>query len=194
MLQHFHEYSVVSKPTQDTINCNLFSIMVLHKFCTNFYLLRMHVFYVEHNKIFLIYKNAYLIFQEKYPRKMGRRGPKKEGNSRYKGKYCCAVQCHNQQGIPDIKFFSVIRKRDAEQTEQWIKKIKRVNPDGSEWKPSRKTLLCSAHFVSGEASKVSNDVDYVPSLFPTRHVKPKNENDAARSERVGIKFYLFNML
>ena len=115
---------------------------------------------------------------------MGKRGPKKESNSQYKGRYCCAVQCHNHQGIPNIKFFSVIRKRDPEQTEKWIKKIKRINPDGSEWKPSRKTLLCSAHFVSGEASKVSNDVDYVPSLFLTRHVKPKNENDVSRSKRV----------
>ena len=136
-----------------------------------------------------IFNNAYFIFQEKHPRKMGKRGPKKESNSQYKGRYCCAVQCHNHQGIPNIKFFSVIRKRDPEQTEKWIKKIKRINPDGSEWKPSRKTLLCSAHFVSGEASKVSNDVDYVPSLFPTRHVKPKNENDVSRSERVGTKFY-----
>ena len=109
----------------------------------------------------------------------------KTQTQRYKGHYCCAVGCHNNEGSSEnIRFFNVIRKKDPVQTEEWIKKIKRVKPDGTPWRPSRATKLCGVHFKSGHFSTEVNDPDYIPSLFPTRHVAPKTENDVARAKRV----------
>ena len=56
--------------------------------------------------------------------------PEKDVNSqkrRYKGKCCVVVNCSNSEGLDDVKFFKVHRK-NKDQTELWITKIRRIMP------------------------------------------------------------------
>ena len=74
------------------------------------------------------------------------------------------------------------------QTSMWIDKIRRMNEDGSDWKPNKNTIICGAHFVSKVASKETNNPDYCPSIFPDHYMtKPNTENDVARHERGKVK-------
>ena len=86
-----------------------------------------------------------------------------------KGHYCCVYKCHNRTGGRDpFKFFNVIR-RDLAQTSLWIDKIRRMNEDGSDWKPNKNTIICGAHFVSKTMSTETNNPDYIPSIFPEQY-------------------------
>ena len=42
--------------------------------------------------------------------------------------------------------------------------------------------LCSAHFISAKSNDPSSP-DYVPTVFPTKHVKAKSQQDCDRAER-----------
>ena len=56
--------------------------------------------------------------------------PEKDVNSqkrRYNGKCCVVVNCSNSEGLDDVKFFKVHRK-NKDQTELWITKIRRIKP------------------------------------------------------------------
>ena len=65
-------------------------------------------------------------------------------------KSCCAVGCHNHNMMKDRKLsFFTFPKNKEERKERWINAVKRVNPDGSRWRPSKETVLCEAHFISG---------------------------------------------
>ena len=76
-------------------------------------------------------------------------------------------------------------RRDVAQTSMWIDKIRRMNKDGSDWKPNKNTIICGAHFIKETASKETNNPDYCPSIFPDHYkTKPKTEIDVARHERV----------
>ena len=44
--------------------------------------------------------------------------------------------------------------------------------------------MCSDHFVKGKPSTINLDPDYVPSIFPTGHVKAKTKADSARAARL----------
>ena len=105
-----------------------------------------------------------------------------------KGHYCCVYKCHNRTGGRDpFKFFNVIR-RDLAQTSLWIDKIRRMNEDGSDWKPNKNTIICGAHFVSKTMSTETNNPDYIPSIFPEQYkTQPKTEDDVARHERAKVK-------
>ena len=43
--------------------------------------------------------------------------------------------------------------------------------------------LCSAHFISGKKNDDSESPDFIPSVFPTGHVRPQSAADVARFER-----------
>ena len=74
------------------------------------------------------------------------------------------------------------------QTSLWIDKIRRMNEDGSDWKPNRNTIICGAHFVSKTMSTETNNPDYIPSIFPEHYKnQAKTENDVARHERGKVK-------
>ena len=103
---------------------------------------------------------------------------------KYRGNACCVVGCTNKQEEKKVSFFRVIRKRNPEQTEPWIKAINRVNIDGSPWIPSAYQLICGAHFISGKPNTSPIHPDYVPSIFPTNHVKRQaTQSDLDRMER-----------
>ena len=40
--------------------------------------------------------------------------------------------------------------------------------------------------MTGKPSRDVNDPDFIPSIFPTGHKKPKTEQDIARHERVRL--------
>ena len=51
--------------------------------------------------------------------------------------------------------------------------------------PTKHSLLCAKHFVSGQPTKDPGSADFIPSLFPTKHItNPKTEEDQNRFERV----------
>ncbi|CAB4065726.1 unnamed protein product [Lepeophtheirus salmonis] len=51
------------------------------------------------------------------------------------------------------------------QRDLWVKSVDRTHRDGTVWTPTSSSLLCSAHFVSGQWSRSKFDVDYVPTIF-----------------------------
>ena len=108
------------------------------------------------------------------------------------GSFCCVVDCHKSSGRDreTVKFFKVLRA-NVEQSNLWIKAINRENPDGSEWKPSKSTLICSDHFVSGTFSTDKDHPDFVPSKFPSGNHKPAaKEADVNRFQRVSSLYNL----
>ena len=77
----------------------------------------------------------------------------------------------------------MIRKKDTVQNEKWLQAIKKVNVDKKDWMPSEHSRICNQHFVSGHPSIETNHPDYVPTIFETKYIKAKTENDVARAER-----------
>ena len=112
---------------------------------------------------------------------MKKRGPKKRAKTLYKGHYCSVVNCHNSQGCENVRFFSVIRKRDLVQTEKWIKAIDRTNLDGTPWIPGKRAIICEKHFIRERMSTNPGDPGYVPSIFPVKtsikNIDPDTEFD-----------------
>ena len=101
------------------------------------------------------------------------------------GSYCAAVGCSNNQlrdrprGIQFYRF-----PVDPARRERWFIRLNRRDPSGALWTPrSDATRLCSAHFVSGKKSQDPNDVDFLPSVFPTGHVKVHHNPERAERMR-----------
>ena len=68
-------------------------------------------------------------------------------NQKYGGSYCCVVGCNNCQARDNhrgVKFFGFPKKE--QQLILWTSCVKRVNPDGSSWKPRLKRYLLT--FIS----------------------------------------------
>ena len=105
------------------------------------------------------------------------------------GNYCCVVDCHQKQGRDEVKFFC-FPSRDPEQRKKWIRAINRIEiKDGKKipWTPSKNSIVCAAHFVSGQPSRTRISPDFFPTIFPTHHVKAKTSSDQARLSRA-LKF------
>ena len=98
------------------------------------------------------------------------------------GRYCSVVGCHSRQGREEVRFFH-FPKRNPSQMELWIKAVKRINPDGTAWRPSPRELICGLHFRDKKPSNIQNHPDYVPSIFPTEHKHPKSDADLERHQR-----------
>ena len=100
-------------------------------------------------------------------------------------RYCCVVDCHSRYGDEGIELYTFPTRKNPVQAEKWRRAVKRRNPDGSAWKESLNTRICSMHFISGRFSWNKCDPDYVPSVFPTSyHARAKSHSDQARHERV----------
>ena len=100
------------------------------------------------------------------------------------GKKCCVTNCEHRdvKNKGEFHFYHVLRARNQEQSESWVKVLKKHN--GAEWNPSKFTVICSAHFVSGEYSSIQNHPDYIPSIFPENDfIKPKSVADVERANR-----------
>lgn len=78
----------------------------------------------------------------------------------------------------------VQRLKSEERTLAWAKAINRKNKDGSLWMPTKHSLICGNHFLSGRPSNNPNSPDFVPSLFTSeeqkKRQKPKTVQDQNR--------------
>ncbi|XP_068183247.1 zinc finger protein 182-like isoform X2 [Antennarius striatus] len=79
---------------------------------------------------------------------------------------CCVVGCLNRHGTTKtLHFYRIPSLRsplDAERRRLWLEAIKRTDWTAEKIRNSR---LCSAHFISGEASLDPENADFAPSLF-----------------------------
>ena len=97
-----------------------------------------------------------------------------------RGRNCCVIGCNmtqfkaKEQGF---SMFNVVRK-DPEQTKQFIKAINRENAeDGTQWKPSKFSMICGRHFTTGKPNKATLHVDY----FPTLNMAAGNDDNTEES-------------
>jgi hypothetical protein len=100
------------------------------------------------------------------------------------GKNCCVVECFSRAGSQDSVSFFRFPKKDLQQRNSWINAINRINHDNTTWTPKDWCRVCSKHFIGGEPSKFKDHPNYTPTLFPTKHVAPKANEDILRFQRV----------
>ncbi len=110
---------------------------------------------------------------------------KKTPYSVYGGRYCCVVGCSKNQGrdVPQgIRFHQFPKQK--ERREQWVRAVNRKKEGSNElWQPGNYDVICSSHFLGGRKSDVEGSPSFVPTIFPTHHVRPKTQADAARFSR-----------
>ena len=108
-----------------------------------------------------------------------RTGRKKSG-----GAYCAAVKCSNNQQRDQPRGIHFYRfPVDPTRRERWLVRVNRREPSGALWTPGSSARLCSAHFVSGRKSDDPNDIDYLPAVFPTGHVRVHHNPERAERMR-----------
>lgn len=102
------------------------------------------------------------------------------------GKHCCVVGCSNGSvKNRTAKFFNFpAESRNKEQRKLWVAAVKRLDSEGRPWLPSKWSRICSEHFVGGQWSPTSTHPAYVPTIFPTKHVKKRSQSDVDRYERM----------
>lgn len=87
---------------------------------------------------------------------------------------CCVVNCFNTYANcpPGTKFFRFSQRVCLhDQRAQWIRSVRRVNADGTQWQPAKWSRICSAHFVGGKPSTNPWSPSYAPTIFPPAHRK-----------------------
>lgn len=110
--------------------------------------------------------------------------PRKSEGQIYKGKQCCVKNCQARSGRKEsIRLFRARRARNSEQNRLWAQALNFANLDGSLKYPTKNDRVCSKHFVSGAPSSEVSNPDFVPSIFPTQHVKSKSNVDYQRWQR-----------
>ena len=55
--------------------------------------------------------------------------------------------------------------KDENKCALWLTALKKNNPGGTVWMPTKNSVLCGAHFISGKPSNNSKHPDYAPSMF-----------------------------
>ena len=63
-------------------------------------------------------------------------------------KTCCAVGCSNHSIMLRKLSFHKFPK-DENKCALWLTALKKNNPDGTVWMPTKNSVLCGAHFISG---------------------------------------------
>ncbi|XP_066590643.1 uncharacterized protein [Prorops nasuta] len=90
------------------------------------------------------------------------------------GTHCCVINCSNNSVNKgeNLKFYSFsIKPHKAEQTQKWISAIRRINADGSPWKPSKYSRICKKHFINNEKCDSPLSPSYLPTIFPAVYKK-----------------------
>ncbi|XP_077483612.1 uncharacterized protein LOC144093782 isoform X1 [Amblyomma americanum] len=99
--------------------------------------------------------------------------------------HCCVVGCSNTYlNSPGTRFYGFpTRHWETERRERWIRLIRRQNEDGTDWMPSRKSKICSRHFVSNAKSNEEGHPSYYPSIFPSAYKKASTSGSSGRHDR-----------
>jgi hypothetical protein len=63
-------------------------------------------------------------------------------------KTCCVVGCSNHNMMLKKLSFHKFPK-DENRRALWLTALKRNNPDGTVWMPTKNSVVCNAHFISG---------------------------------------------
>jgi hypothetical protein len=63
-------------------------------------------------------------------------------------KTCCAVGCSNNNMMLKKLSFHKFPK-DENKCALWLTALKKNNPGGTVWMPTKNSVLCGAHFISG---------------------------------------------
>ena len=63
-------------------------------------------------------------------------------------KTCCAVGCSNHSIMLRKLSFHKFPK-DENKCALWLTALKKNNPGGTVWMPTKNSVLCGAHFISG---------------------------------------------
>ena len=80
--------------------------------------------------------------------------------------YCCVVNYHNNTvAHKGIVGFYRFPEKNIEKRKLWIRAVKRANPDGSNWMPSKHSRICSDHFINGETHPTRTNPSYKPTIF-----------------------------
>ncbi|XP_049421768.1 uncharacterized protein LOC125882116 [Epinephelus fuscoguttatus] len=93
---------------------------------------------------------------------------------------CCVYGCQNRYSTGRLKFYRIptgSRPFQSNRRRLWLQAIKRVDWNEDIIKNAR---VCSAHFVSGEASLDSSSPDFVPSVFV---YTKQSQNPEAKMDR-----------
>ncbi|KAH7979682.1 hypothetical protein HPB49_010486 [Dermacentor silvarum] len=64
----------------------------------------------------------------------------------------CGVHKCQQQASEGQVFSFPAASLHAAKRRKWVQAMRRINVDGSTWKPTANSRVCSEHFISGEAS------------------------------------------
>lgn len=101
--------------------------------------------------------------------------------------YCCVVKCSNSVKntageSPPVTFHCFPGKwYEKDRRKAWIAAVRRNNPDGTPWEPTKRTVICSRHFVDNKVSNIQTSLSYIPTIFP--EVYRKKAPDTARNKR-----------
>ena len=84
---------------------------------------------------------------------------------------CVAPNCSGRykQGVK-VGYFRI--PSDYKRKQLWLKALGR-----EDWEPKSYHRVCGVHFVKGRPSLESQDVDYIPTLFPKKEESGEQTND-----------------
>ncbi|XP_070380666.1 uncharacterized protein [Dermacentor albipictus] len=78
---------------------------------------------------------------------------------------CVTFGCNNYYyGKGNSSFFRSA-KMYAKKRALWISAVRRANPDGSLWQPTKPARISGVQFITGRPSKLINHPDYVPKAL-----------------------------
>lgn len=63
-------------------------------------------------------------------------------------KTCCAVGCKNHNFMMKKLSFHTFPRQTA-RCNMWLAALKRNKPDGTAWVPTKHSVVCSDHFITG---------------------------------------------
>ena len=104
------------------------------------------------------------------------------------GQYCSVPGCNSRSGRETELSFNRVMRANKELTNRWVKAINRTNHDGQSWYPSKNSMICGRHFVTGTRSLIHDHVDYVPSInLPLGEEEYKAQQEVLVQQYVNVK-------
>ena len=97
---------------------------------------------------------------------------KSEGYRKTHGSTCVVAGCKHRAGTENCSRHLVLQKKHPKRENLWIQAI-RKNREDNDWMPVPKSMICGCHFEGGTPSRATDDLNYVPTIFPVTDKKAK---------------------